>query len=256
MALSVVGVWALGASAVDAQWSYPGSYGGNTPYAQPGNPFGAASLSGYQHGYQHGAEDVNKRRSFKVDRDDDYEDADRGYNKNMGISKDDFKAAFRNAYVQGYSDGYYGRPRADASGYEGNRYGRRGARGGNYGYGNPGYGNPGYGTPGYGNYGYGNPGYGNGGYGNGGYYDNAPGNMDPREVARRGERSGYSAGLERGAYDAVRGHAPNPTAQGGYQSALNGWHRDWGSAGTYQQAYREAFAAGYEEGYRRSRGRF
>lgn len=110
-----------------AQYGYPGQYG-SPRYGQQGDPFQYAAQSGYQHGFDHGSSDRNRRKSFDVRRDDDYEDADRGYDRHMGISKDQYKRAFRDGYEQGYNDGYYGGD-GYAPGYNRGTYNRGSNRG-------------------------------------------------------------------------------------------------------------------------------
>jgi hypothetical protein len=138
-----------------------------------------------------------------------------------------------------YNGGYYnGYPN---NGYNNGRYNNGRYNNGRY-----------YGYPSNGGYynGYPNNGYYNGGYNNGGYYDNRRGDLDAREVAERGSYYGYYDGFYRGQYDRQQGvRRPNPQGHGAYQFALNGWERDWGSANTFQQYYRQSFMRGYQDGY-------
>jgi len=103
------------------------------------------------------------------------------------------------------------------------------------------------------NYGY----YGNNGgdYGNGypnyGYYNNGKGDADRDDVYRHGQQNGYSAGFQRGQWDASQHNRAVPTGQGAYQFGYDGFDPSWGWASTYQQAYRQAFLQGYNDGYSR-----
>lgn len=68
--------------------------------------------------------------------------------------------------------------------------------------------------------------------------------------AARAQQQGYADGVARGRYDRSIGvRRPNPAGHGAYQNGLNGWSREWGSAGTYQRYYRGAFMQGYRDGY-------
>lgn len=116
--------------------------------------------------------------------------------------------------------------------------------------------NPYYGNNGY--YGNNNGYYGNnsGYYGNGSpyggnqpYYDNREGDKDREDVAEIAARNGYSAGFQRGQYDASRRDNPNPYGHGAYQFGYDGFDPEWGSASTYQQYYRQYFLQGYNDAY-------
>ena len=60
---------------------------------------------------------------------------------------------------------------------------------------------------------------------------------------------GYYAGFDRGAYDSQRRNRANPQGHGAYQHGFDGYDPSWGSSSTYQQNYRSAFIAGYQDGY-------
>ena len=108
-------------------------------------------------------------------------------------------------------------------------------------------------TPYYGNA-YPNSGYYGNGYpygNNAGYYDNREGDKDRDDVARAAAQNGYYAGFERGQYDAQRGNRANPQGHGAFQFGFDGFDPSWGSAQTYQQAYRQYFVQGYNDAYSR-----
>ena len=60
---------------------------------------------------------------------------------------------------------------------------------------------------------------------------------------------GYQDGLHTGAKDAQRGQSYDPERSHFYQHGTSGFFSIFGSRGTYQQAYRDGFLRGYEEGY-------
>lgn len=78
----------------------------------------------------------------------------------------------------------------------------------------------------------GNRGYGNNGYGNG------------SQIA---VRQGFQDGLSTGASDASRGQSYNPQRSHFYKNGNGGYGGD-------QQAYRNGFLQGYQEGYQRNGG--
>jgi len=173
-----------------------------------------AYRNGYNAGVREGERDVRDRKDYGFKRDDVYEDADWGYN---GGSKSDYKRRFRDGYEAGYDAGY-----------------RRN------GYNNGG----GWGRPGNGGY-YPDERYpSNGGWGNGGGWGNSG-----QFAYRNGRNDGYAEGRSAG----ERNRAFNPTGEGRYRSATNGYDSRYGSRGAYQQDYRSGFRAGYEEGYREGR---
>jgi hypothetical protein len=60
---------------------------------------------GYRDGVAMGQKDSQKRKSFRPEKNDQYEDADNGYNKNYG-DKNQYKRIYREGFQRGYSDGY------------------------------------------------------------------------------------------------------------------------------------------------------
>lgn len=79
-----------------------------------------------------------------------------------------------------------------------------------------------------------------GGYGNYGY-----------QAARD---RGYQDGLQTGANDGSRRQSYNPQRSHYYRNATYGYDRSYGNKEVYQQAYRDAFTRGYDEGFRRYGG--
>jgi len=81
-----------------------------------------ANQQGYNDGYQHGREDRDRGAGYDY-QGDDYQRADRGYDQNSG-DRDQFAAAYREAYQAGYDDGYNGRNQRSDGAYDRGRYGR------------------------------------------------------------------------------------------------------------------------------------
>ena len=61
---------------------------------------------------------------------------------------------------------------------------------------------------------------------------------------------GYEDGLYTGANDARRGQSYDPERSHFYRSGAHGYSSLFGQRAVYQQAYRDGFLAGYDEGYR------
>jgi hypothetical protein len=192
-----------------------------------------ALVNGYSEGYEMG---LRNRRSRGADfrSDPAYRSATSGYDQRWG-RMNDYRAYFRQGYVQGYNDAIGNRAR--------NRNFDRGRLGNTrvYDYRNSPY-DPYYNYPSYGNYGsYGNP------YG----YANRRGDLNQQEVAERAAQNGYYAGFQRGQYDAQQRARANPQGHGAYQFGFDGFDPEWGSAATYQQYYRQYFIQGYNDAFGR-----
>lgn len=184
-----------------------------------------AISNGYSEGFEEGTRARRDRRGSDFRRSSPYKSARGGYNRSWNAERD-YQSWFRQGFERGFNDAFNGRGR-------------------NNGYGNA---NGGY----YGNNGgYNNGNYNGGGYGYGGNYgyDNGRGDLSQNEVAQRGLQNGYYAGIQRGRYDAQQRNQQNPQGHGAYQFAFDGYDREWGSAQTYQQSYRNGFLRGYQEGY-------
>ncbi len=212
---------------------YYGTYNGY-PYAYPSqsNPYAYpnqngyayqneqqyASQNGFQDGFARGQQDRAQNKPFKYNSGENWEDATHGYNKQMG-PKDQYKQWYRQAFAQGYNDGYYGR--------------------GGYG--------P-YAPPVNGPYGY------NGPYGpvyqSGPYpypYNGAPvyqGNM-PNDPAFQ---YGYRDGMTYGQGDARNGRSFNDHRGDAYHHADDGYNHS-GDKDDYQKRYRQGYVQGYRVGW-------
>ena len=170
---------------------------------------------GFRSGEREGVSDARERKDYGYKRDDDYEDADRGYN-GWG-NKNAYKHDFRRGYEAGYDRGYR-----------------------SFGFGVHVYG--GGSSNEYGPYGYPDRGY--GGYAEYGYRNGA---SELRVAFDFGRRDGYEAGFEAGR----RGRF-EPTAHRWYRST-RGWERRYGARDAYDVNYRNGFRNGYDEGYREGR---
>ncbi len=182
-----------------------------------------ASQVGYQDGFAKGQQDRAQNRQFKYNSGEYWEDATHGYNKQMG-PKDNYRQWYRQAFAQGYNDGYYGR----AGGY-----------------------GP-YGPPVNGPYGY------NGPYNNGPVYQSGPypgqypygapvyqGNM-PNDPAFQ---YGYRDGVTYGQGDARNGRGFNDHRGDAYHHATDGYNGSYGDKDDYQKRYRQAYIQGYRAGW-------
>ncbi len=85
------------------------AYRGDRPYER-GRGYGPeveriAHENGYHEGREAGEKDARKRRSFALDRHDEWRDADEGYRRDYG-DKDFYRREFREGFRAGYADGY------------------------------------------------------------------------------------------------------------------------------------------------------
>jgi len=189
-----------------------------------------ATVNGYSDGFEHGTVDRRDRARPEYRDVTEYRNATSGYDRDWGMLRE-YQSDYRNGYAQGYQDAYYGKAR--------NRNMDR-SRLRIYDHRNSPY------DP-YSQY----PSYRTNPYGNNPRYDNDEGDRDRGDVAQAGAQNGYTAGFERGQYDAAQNNRPNPQGHGAYQFGMDGFNPEWGSASTYQQSYRSYFIQGYNDGYNR-----
>jgi hypothetical protein len=92
----------------DDRWRDNGHQYGERPYDNYGRRGveGPAYDIGYRDGLAFGQRDRDRGKAFRPDRNDYYEDADRGYQKRYG-DKGLYKSQYREAFQRGYTDGYY-----------------------------------------------------------------------------------------------------------------------------------------------------
>jgi hypothetical protein len=74
-------------------------------YYRGGYALNTARQFGYQDGYNDGLRDRQTGHSFRPTHDDNYHDANRGWDPRL-VSRDDYKFAYRQAYSNGYERGY------------------------------------------------------------------------------------------------------------------------------------------------------
>ena len=93
-------------------WRYRGGsgYTDSDRWGDRDDRYQQAINNGYRDGLNLGQQDALKGKSYRPQKHDEYEDADRGYNRNYG-DKNVYKNQYRQAFQNGYSDGYYGRGR-------------------------------------------------------------------------------------------------------------------------------------------------
>jgi hypothetical protein len=90
-------------------WRYRGG-NGYRDYDRRNDRYNPASENGYRDGLNLGLQDARKGKSYRLQKHDEYEDGDRGYNRSYG-DKNAYKNQYRQAFQNGYSDGFYGRGR-------------------------------------------------------------------------------------------------------------------------------------------------
>ena len=83
-----------------------------------------------------------------------------------------------------------------------------------------------------------------------GTYDNYPnygGSYDARQTALN---AGYNEGVQEGRNDRQRGERFDYRDESDYRNATKDYNSRYGDRGIYQRYFREAFARGYNDGYR------
>lgn len=113
------------------------------------------------------------------------------------------------------------------------------------------YPNNGYPNNGYPNNGYPNNGYPNNGYPNNGYPNGNNNGIDPGQA--RSNQIAYNNGLRAGSYDAQRDVNNHRTGMDYTKSQrygdAAGWNAQMGDRNQYKQAFRQGYAAGYQQTY-------
>jgi len=179
--------------------------------------------NGYREGLRDGESAARDHRTFDVQRERDWRNADSGYNRNYG-DKNRYRDNFRVGYSDGYRaayDRYYG------SGYYGGRpsYPRR----------DDGWRNPGSYPPSRRNHPQGR--YGDYGYG----------------VSNIAFQNGANDGYEKGLDDARDRKYPDATRHKWYRSGDRHYEGRYGSKDAYKDQYRRGFTEGYQRAYRDAR---
>ena len=96
------GVALLGSSTAQAQWNRDRSYGRDR---YDNNGYQIARQQGYSYGLNAGAIDAQRNRRFDPQRSSVYRNGTGGYNLSYG-SMGQYKMLFREAFLQGYREGY------------------------------------------------------------------------------------------------------------------------------------------------------
>ena len=89
--------------------------------------------------------------------------------------------------------------------------------------------------------------YNQGRYGNYDNYPNYGGDYNARQTALN---AGYNEGLKEGRNDRQRGEGFEYRDESDYRNATKDYNSRYGDRGIYQRYFREAFARGYNDGYR------
>jgi hypothetical protein len=136
----LLGITALAATTTQAQWGYGQNrddryrrdrndrdrndrYGRNGDYGY-NNAYQIARQQGYRNGLSTGASDAQRGQSYNPQRSHFWKNGTDGYNSSYG-NKGQFKQIFRDAFVQGYNEGYqrYGNNRRGNNGRGNGRWG-------------------------------------------------------------------------------------------------------------------------------------
>jgi hypothetical protein len=106
----------LGTAAIastTAQAQYPGGYGQdryrNDRYRNDrynNNAYQIARQQGYRNGLSTGASDAQRGQSYSPQRSHFWRNGTDGYSGSYGANRGQFKQVFRDAFVQGYREGY------------------------------------------------------------------------------------------------------------------------------------------------------
>jgi hypothetical protein len=117
--LLVVGVATVGSTNTQAQWRRDDDWRRNRtydPYRRDRgyyNVLAIARQQGYSYGLNVGAADAQRGQNYRPQRSRYFKSADQGYRSDFG-NKGQYKQIFRDAFVQGYNEGYqrfaYSRP--------------------------------------------------------------------------------------------------------------------------------------------------
>ncbi len=184
--------------------------------------------NGRREGFRDGEDAARDRKPFDLERQKDFRNADRGYNRSYG-DKDRYRSNFRSGYADGYREAY------DRYGYNGGYYGGRSVpRDRGWGYPAP---YPNQYPQTYPRY----PNGGNGGYGGYGYGTNIA------------FQNGLNDGHEKGLDDLRHGRAPEYARQKWYRSGDHDYNSRYGSKEAYKDQYRRGFQEGYNRAYREGR---
>jgi hypothetical protein len=187
-------------------WALPHEHGGAIDARQHGYEHG------YRDGYDHGREDHRANAGYDY-QSEDYRRGDTGYDRYMG-DHGEYKSGYREGYVAGYDDGFYGRAGRFDQIY--------GTENGNYPDRSRGYDRD---DDVYERHGY-------------GYSDVA------YDIS-------FRDGLEAGQNDRGKGKDFRPEKHDRYEDADHGYRKSYGDKNDYKRRYRQGFSAGYEDAFGR-----
>jgi len=104
--------------------SGPGGYGGSRGYGA----HEYALNRGFNDGYEQGLDAARDRDRFDPRRERWYRDAGRGYDRDLRMSRNEYRDVYRRGFVQGYDAGYRDAQRGWRGGYGGYRGNGRDSR--------------------------------------------------------------------------------------------------------------------------------
>ncbi len=112
------------------QYPPPARYPGRPEPGGYGNYYGYGAREyalnrGYNDGYEQGFEAARDRDRFDPRRERWYRDAERGYDRDYRMSRNDYRDIYRRGFMDGYESGYRDAQRRGRGGYYG-EYGRDG----------------------------------------------------------------------------------------------------------------------------------
>jgi hypothetical protein len=109
----ILGFTAIASTSVQAQYRYPDyrrdrrdrDYRNDDRYRRNGYGYETARQQGYSYGVNVGSADAQRRQSYDPRRSRYWKNATEGYNSSYG-NKGQYKQIFRDAFEQGYRDGW------------------------------------------------------------------------------------------------------------------------------------------------------
>ncbi len=177
-----------------------GSYGNNGSTTSR-----AASQLGYRDGVWYAQQDMAKGRREDPSHAKGYKDADHGYTSSY--NREEFKQAYRQAFIQGYQQTAGGNVNGNNGDYDNDGDNHNGS-------------------------------YGNGSFGNNNGYGS--------ETSRVAADIGYRDGVWYAQQDLAKGRQQDPSQAKGYKDADHGYTSSY-KREEFKQAYRQAFTQGYQQ---------
>lgn len=207
-ALGMALLFTTGAHAHDPQDRAGGGYAGS---------YDQSRVYGYRDGYRRGSSDRDSHFTYNF-KDDEWKRGERGYRSELG-PKGRYKKSYRDAYVQGYDDGYYSRRSSLYIELNGGRYWHSWDRDGDGDNDDHGRGSP---------------------------------QRDDVRFVNPTRDAAYDFGFRDGVYyaqrDVAAGRRADPDHCKGYKDADHGYDRRF-NRDEFKRFYREAFIRGYNQQY-------